>query len=256
MRSFTRERKQSGGGTERQSERWIHSFLLTSHLYRWGIRACQTGGADGLTAAQSRRVQGPRIPLFVPFELSPNGNTAPQESKKRCQLRRPPNFSQEQKERLEDHEFTVARFPVHSNNSTALVHTYELAVICSLFNFTILFEYFSLSLKIWGSLWSTGVSTQTLFVLKMKCLKAARPTNSNICFTSKVSLIIPLAERQQLKRRRNAACKGRFEEYEPSGIPFFSSFWRRDEGELQFDRGLSSVLVLQLANHWQAGVLL
>lgn len=30
----------------------------------------------------------------------------------------------------------------------------------------------------------------------MKYLKAAQPTNSIICFTSKVSLIIPLAERQ------------------------------------------------------------
>lgn len=53
--------------------------------------------------------------------------------------------------------------------------------------------------EIWVSLWSIYVLTQTLSsLLKMKYLKAAQPTNSIICFTSKVSLIIPLAERQGL----------------------------------------------------------
>lgn len=39
---------------------------------------------------------------------------------------------------------------------------------------------------------------ETLSLLKMKYLKAVQPANSIICFTSKVSLIIPLAERQGL----------------------------------------------------------
>lgn len=91
----------------------------------------------------------------------------------------------------------------------------------------------------------------------MKYLKAALPTNAIICFTSKVSLIIPLAERQGLPRqcdRNTVLVREGFEgEYEltdfPSLLFFLMSFWKRDEGELYFDwyifQGQYGINVLQ-----------
>lgn len=57
----------------------------------------------------------------------------------------------------------------------------------------------------------------------MEYLKAALPTNAIICFTSKVSLIIPLAERQGLPRqcdRNTVLVREGFEgEYELTDFP-------------------------------------
>lgn len=80
----------------------------------------------------------------------------------------------------------------------------------------------------------------------MKYLKVAQPTNSIICFTSKVSLIIPLAERQGLPLqcdRNTVLVRKDFEgEHELTGFPS-PLFFCHSEGGMKVSYSLTDIFL-------------